>query len=154
MDGNGCLARDETAYLSHRHELVHLAPVVDSAVLQLETWVEDRLIRYWRSFRNVRRPWTPVLGVCLADKEQGRSYDLSADPNVYIYRGQLIRRIAKALLFFMITLLLMMPVVICNLIETISARIIVVMLSTVSYLLILSWLTKSRTMELILAGAT
>ena len=48
----------------------------------------------------------------------------------------------------------MVPIIICNLVSTDSIRIIVVTLSTVSYLLTLSVLTGSRTMELILAGAT
>ncbi|KAL7798569.1 hypothetical protein V8C37DRAFT_368323 [Trichoderma ceciliae] len=136
VEATGCLAREETAYLAHSSDLVSLAPVVDSAALQLETWVEDKLLRYWQGFRS------------------SRFHDLSTDPNVYIYRGPLIRRIVKVLLLFLITLLLMMPVIICNLISTVSVRIVVVMLSTISYLLILSWLTKSRTMELVLAGAT
>lgn len=55
VDGTGCLARDETAYLTCKDELVSLAPAMDSAVLQLETWVEDKLIRYWHGFRRVRR---------------------------------------------------------------------------------------------------
>lgn len=58
------------------------------------------------------------------------------------------------MLLFLITLLLLMPVVICNIINTISVRIVIVMISTVSYLLILSGLTKLRTTELMLAAAT
>lgn len=69
-------------------------------------------------------------------------------------KGRLIQRTAKALLFLVITLLLMLPIIACNLIDAISVRLIVVMLFTITYLLILSWLTKSRTIELILAGAT
>ncbi|KAH8158977.1 hypothetical protein CIB48_g9271 [Xylaria polymorpha] len=51
-------------------------------------------------------------------------------------------------------LLLLTPVVICNIISTISGRIVIVIASTVFYLVILSGLTKSRTMELTVAGAT
>lgn len=79
---------------------------------------------------------------------------MSNDPNVYIHSGQLIQRIAKALLLLLITILLLMPVVVCSIINTTSVRIAIVMVSTISYLLVLSSLTKSRTMELILAGAT
>jgi hypothetical protein len=53
--GTGSLARNETAYLAHLNELVSLTPVVDSAVTQLETWVEGKLIQYWRGFRRVRK---------------------------------------------------------------------------------------------------
>lgn len=136
LDGNGCLAKEESAYLAHCGELVSLAPTRDSAILQLENWVETRLIRLWRNFR------------------KSRFHNMSNDPNVYIHSGQLIQRIAKALLLLLITILLLMPVVVCSIINTTSVRIAIVMVSTISYLLVLSSLTKSRTMELILAGAT
>ena len=66
----------------------------------------------------------------------------------------MIKQTTRALLIFLITFLLLIPVVICNIISTPSIRIIVIMLSTISYLFILSELTKSKTIELILAGAT
>ncbi|KAH6696606.1 hypothetical protein BKA61DRAFT_623295 [Leptodontidium sp. MPI-SDFR-AT-0119] len=136
LDGTGCLAREEAAYLTHHRELVSLAPAGDNAIIQLEAWVEDKLIRFYRGFR------------------KSRFHDISIDANVYIYSGPLTKRAARALLLFLITLLLLMPIVICKSISTISIRIIVITISTVSYLLILSWLTKSRTIELVLAGAT
>lgn len=79
---------------------------------------------------------------------------MSNDPNVYIYPGRLIQRIAKAILLFFITLLLLAPVVICNIIKTPLVRILVVMVSTITYLIVISAFTKSRTIELVLAGAT
>ena len=54
LDGTGCLAREEIAYLTHHRELVSLAPAGDNAVLQLEVWVEDKLIRFYRGFRKVK----------------------------------------------------------------------------------------------------
>jgi hypothetical protein len=54
LDGTGCIAREETAYLTEQRELVSLAPVADSAVMHLEAWVEDKLIRFYRGFRRVR----------------------------------------------------------------------------------------------------
>lgn len=54
VEATGCLAREETGYLTYRSDLASLAPVVDSAVLQLETWVTDKLVQYWQGFRSVR----------------------------------------------------------------------------------------------------
>ena len=54
LDGTGCLAREETEYLTHQRELVSLAPAGDSALLQLEAWIEDNLIRFYRGFRKVQ----------------------------------------------------------------------------------------------------
>ncbi|KAI1376850.1 hypothetical protein F4677DRAFT_76026 [Hypoxylon crocopeplum] len=134
LGGTGSLARDETAYLTHRHELVSLAPTGDAAVSQLETWVEDKLIHF---------------GFL-----QSRLHASSADSNVFCHSGSLIKQLAKSLLLVLITLLLMMPIIICNILTTTTARIVIVMASTITYLLILSGLTRSKTMELILAGAT
>ncbi|KAB8228995.1 uncharacterized protein BDW43DRAFT_303436 [Aspergillus alliaceus] len=136
LDGTGAVARDERAYLTHFQDLVTVAPTGDTAVVRLETWVEDQLIRYYSGFRN------------------GPYHDASNDANVYIYSGSLIRRAAKALLLFMITMLLLAPVILCNITHSVSLRVIIIMAFTISYLLILSILAKSRTMELIIAGAT
>ena len=54
VEATGCLAREETAYLAYHSDLVSLAPVGHNAVLQLETWVEDKLLQYWQDFRNVK----------------------------------------------------------------------------------------------------
>lgn len=54
VNGTGYLAREETAYLTHHHELVSLAPGGDSAIVKLEAWVEDKFIQLWRDFRKVR----------------------------------------------------------------------------------------------------
>ncbi|KAF5021906.1 hypothetical protein F66182_6054 [Fusarium sp. NRRL 66182] len=132
----GSLAREETEYLLHKHELISLAPATDSAVKQLEAWVEAKLTKYWHGFRT------------------NRSNNRSKRENVYIFKGRLIQRTAKALLFSIIAILLLMPVIACNLVSNTSVRIVVVIVFTIVYLLILSCLTKSRTMELILAGAT
>lgn len=54
LDGTGCLAREERKYLTHHRELVSLAPAGDSAIVQLEAWVETKFIRLWRDFRKAR----------------------------------------------------------------------------------------------------
>jgi hypothetical protein len=54
LDNTGYLAREERAYLAHHRDLVSLAPMGDSAIVQLEAWVEDKFIRLWRDFRKVR----------------------------------------------------------------------------------------------------
>ncbi len=51
--GTGSMAREETAYLSHHEELISVVPAGDNAVLQLETWVEDKLIRYFKRSKDV-----------------------------------------------------------------------------------------------------
>lgn len=136
LEGTACLAREETAYLAHDKELVTLAPTGDSALTQLEAWAGDKLVQFFR------------------DDRESLFNDFSTDPNVYIYDSPMIRQTAKAILLSLVTLLLVMPVVICNVTSKIWTRMIIVTVSTVIYLLILSSLTRSRSIELILAGAT
>ncbi|KAH7304139.1 hypothetical protein B0I35DRAFT_363654, partial [Stachybotrys elegans] len=137
VDNTGCVARDESKYLQHKGDLVSLATTTDNALDQIESWVENKLTDYSRSFRN-----------------KPRGHATSLDPSVYHFTGHIIKRIATTVLLCIITLLLLMPVVICNLVETMFIRIIIVILSTIVYLITISLLTRSRTIELMVAGAT
>jgi hypothetical protein len=57
-------------------------------------------------------------------------------------------------LIFLVTTLLLIPIVVCNVVHGFAMRISVVMLSTVVYLLVLSGLTRVKTTELVVAGTT
>ncbi|KAH6892190.1 hypothetical protein B0T10DRAFT_287825 [Thelonectria olida] len=136
LGNNRSLAREETAYLSHSNELFAVSLTKDSAMLRFESWVEDNLIRLSRRWRS------------------SNFHVVSTDMDVFIYSGPWIKRIAKGLMLFLTTLLLLMPIVICNVVKSTTSRIVVVMISTISYLLVLSGLTQSKTIELIVAGTT
>jgi hypothetical protein len=123
-------------------------------MLRFESWVEDNLIRLSRRWHSVREH---VNGLHTGEKlthHQNNFHVVSTDMDVFIYSGPWIKRIAKGLLLFLVTLLLLMPIVICNVIKSTASRIVVVMISTISYLLVLSGLTRSKTIELIVAGTT
>ncbi|KAI1127945.1 hypothetical protein F5Y10DRAFT_292493 [Nemania abortiva] len=51
LHNTGCLAREETAYLTHHEELVSLAPPGDNAMVRLEAWVEGKIMLLWPSFQ-------------------------------------------------------------------------------------------------------
>ncbi|KAK3374336.1 hypothetical protein B0T24DRAFT_720848 [Lasiosphaeria ovina] len=104
----------------------------------LKEWVEDRLIQFYGRFRAIKDP----------------GFEISSNPHVYIYSGGMIRRIAMGLLLLLITSLILTPVVVCDLVDDMPARITIITASILCYLTVLSRLTKSRTIELILAGAT
>ena len=53
VNGNACLAREETAYLTRCKDLLCVASSNDSAVTRLEAWVEDNLICFYRGLREV-----------------------------------------------------------------------------------------------------
>ncbi|EMT67868.1 hypothetical protein FOC4_g10000677, partial [Fusarium odoratissimum] len=126
VDGNGCLAGNETSYLEHDRDLVSLVPTLDNAVKRFESWIEERLSNRY----------------------------VSSDPNVHIYNGPFVSRVAKGLLICLVTLLLLLPIVVCNVVSTAAVRIFIVMLSTIVYLLVLSGLTRAKTTELVVAGTT
>ena len=52
-----------------------------------------------------------------------------------------------------VSVLLLTPVVICNVLDTTSGRIVIVIALKISYLFVLSNLIKSKTIELTLTGA-
>lgn len=53
LRGNACMTRDETAYLTRGNDLMSMSSSNDTAMKHLETWVEDRLIEFYRNFRQV-----------------------------------------------------------------------------------------------------
>ena len=79
---------------------------------------------------------------------------MSTDPDVYLYRGSLITGTAKALMLFLIRLLLLTPVAVCIAIDDVKVRISVIVVSIVIFSLILSRLIDAKLKELVLAGAT
>ncbi|QPC76221.1 hypothetical protein HYE68_006973 [Fusarium pseudograminearum] len=140
VDGNRTIARDETTYLSEEKDLISLAPRLDNATARFEDWIEELAARFL-SPSNLVRPG--ILG-----------RDVSSDPYVHIYSGPYIKRAAKTLLIGLATALLLLPIVICNLVTDLSMRLMIVILSTVVYLIVLSGLTRIKTIELIVAGTT
>ncbi|KAK3295117.1 uncharacterized protein B0H64DRAFT_394294 [Chaetomium fimeti] len=136
LDQTGCLTREETAYLDQPSDLITLASPTDSALKRLEDWVEDRLVRHYKRFR------------------VGLGHDISTNPTVYVPSGPFINNIARALMLCLITFLLLAPVIVCILVKSFAARVVVIAVSTALYLTVLSLLTRSRMLELILAGAT
>jgi hypothetical protein len=47
VDGNRCMARDETSYLSDEKDLFSLSPTLDSAATRFEDWIEDRVAQFF-----------------------------------------------------------------------------------------------------------
>lgn len=85
---------------------------------------------------------------------QDPSHDISRDSNVYIFSGSLIGRITRTLILSIIIFLLLAPVLVCNALTSTMSRIITIVISTIVFLSTLSSLTRARTVETFLAGAT
>ncbi|KAI0538636.1 hypothetical protein GGR58DRAFT_467466 [Xylaria digitata] len=154
LDGTSSVNRQETEYLHHQEDLVSLTGPGDRATSQLEVWIEDKLIDYYPRFRMVIIPRTTNPRCSILTNHQMPSHNFSTDANVFIYSGSLIKRTVKVILLLLISFLLLLPVSICTTTTSMVARLFIIILSTALYIIILSALTKARTFELILAGAT
>jgi hypothetical protein len=54
----------------------------------------------------------------------------------------------------LVIVLLFTPVIICNFVDNLTARLVVIITATTGFIAALSGLTKARTVELVVAGAT
>ena len=61
VDGNGCIARDETEYLARTGDIVSVACPDDSAVMWLGLLAEDGRVYFRECFGQVRNPHSASL---------------------------------------------------------------------------------------------
>lgn len=135
VNGNACLARDETAYLTHCNELISVTSSGDGTPKRLEAWIEDKLVYLRRVFRKGPR-------------------DISRDPNVYLFSGSFVAKAARALIASFLIFFLLAPAIICNSINGLAHRTIVVVVATILLVAALSCLIKAKVLEMFVAGTT
>ncbi|KAL2011080.1 hypothetical protein VTN00DRAFT_3798 [Thermoascus crustaceus] len=135
INGNACIAREETEFLENDHDLLTLATPEDSTLKDIEDWVEHRLIQY--------------CGGLYKD----RCNYLSKDSNVYIPSGSLTVQLARALLGLLVVILLLVPVLACNSLDSGVSRLIVITVSTTAFIAVMSGITRAKSVELFVAGA-
>ncbi|KAK2037005.1 hypothetical protein LZ31DRAFT_589165 [Colletotrichum somersetense] len=148
------------SFTNQTHRTLSLSAAAPRDVLSLQNWVEDSscLSRNETAYLEESADLATMAfskdGAI--EKLEGWSplHDVSNDENVYIYSGSLVKQSARVLMLCLITSLILIPVVICIAVDSVVARVFVIIISTASYLSILSRLTNSKMMELILAGAT
>jgi len=61
VDGNGCIAREETAYLARAEDLLSVISPDDNAVMWLRALVEDSRVYFRERFGQVRNPRFALL---------------------------------------------------------------------------------------------
>ncbi|KAM7210104.1 hypothetical protein V8F06_014513 [Rhypophila decipiens] len=137
IKGNGCIARDEWKYLYQDLDLATYATHNDNVLAWLEPLVEDCLAL---SRRRLPKGTTNNL--------------ISRDRHVHIFSKPAISLISRMVIIPLVVMLLLAPVIICNSINGQSARLAVIVISTSCFITALSTLTKARTVELVIAGAT
>ncbi|MCJ1236843.1 hypothetical protein MMC14_004825 [Varicellaria rhodocarpa] len=136
VEGNASLARDETAYLERDTDLMSVVGVEDNALSRLLALLEHFLVRNFKRFR------------------KNASFSLSRDPNVYIFSGSALKRITRSLIASLVVFILLVPVIVLNAIDGVAIRMVVIVISSAFLITMLSILTKAKTGEVFMAGAT
>ncbi|KAK6533669.1 hypothetical protein TWF694_002602 [Orbilia ellipsospora] len=131
-NANACIAREETEFLSQRDDLLCLSAPKDGFLSWLERSVSERLLAFIKKSRS----------------------NISRDEDVYIYSQSATNIVARALLTPLIVIILLAPVITCNFISNVNARLAVVVSATGVFLTVLSLLTKGKMLDLVVAGAT
>ncbi|KAI0804904.1 hypothetical protein GGR55DRAFT_657707 [Xylaria sp. FL0064] len=154
INGNGCVARDEAAYLGCTEELVSVTETDDTVMSWLETLVEDCLIRTRGYFRRVGTYLQSCVRDRVAHSLQQDHFAVSRDPNVHIPTRSSIARLARMLMTPVIIMLLLAPVLICSMLISLAAQIGTIVVATTIFVAVVSSSTKAKAIELVVAGAT
>ncbi|KAH6610682.1 hypothetical protein Trco_000702 [Trichoderma cornu-damae] len=128
LANNGALARDEAEYLNRRRDLFSLFG---------NSTLSERL--------------AAAVGKYLATET------ITNDKNVVILPSWVMRVMKgamKILVAPIISILLLTPVIICNFVDGLTNRVIIVVLSTTAFIAALSCLTRVKAVDLVVAGAT
>src|SRR5690606_9427987 len=90
LEGNGCLSREESAYLQEPYDLLTVAAPEDGALSWLVAVIEGLQARFRRHFVKVRgasASWRLLQvrsRMCWTNAFQGPLLGISRDPNVHI----------------------------------------------------------------------
>jgi hypothetical protein len=80
--------------------------------------------------------------------------DLSNDPDVYIFSSPLLKRITRAMIAWVVVLILLLPVVVINAVEKPAVRISIITTASAAVIMLLAMMTNIKTSEMFLSGAT
>ncbi|KAL6922447.1 hypothetical protein FSST1_006473 [Fusarium sambucinum] len=143
INGVGCIARKEIAYLHHAEDLICLNNTGDVASSWVELMVEQGRRLYHKHWvHNATTDCPPSFPL------------ISRDPRVHVFPIASTRKVARMLMALLITSLLLSPVIICNAVQSLSARLVIIVFAASIFVSLLAGLTKANTVELVVAGAT
>jgi hypothetical protein len=85
---------------------------------------------------------------------QRPQFDLSRDPNVLIFSSTLLKRITRGLIAWVVVLVLLVPVIAISAVERIAIRMGIIVVASAVVIMMLALMTKIKTWEMFLGGAT
>jgi hypothetical protein len=90
----------------------------------------------------------------LAYLPQRPQFDLSRDPNVLIFSSTLLKRITRGLIAWVVVLVLLVPVIAISAVERVAIRMGIIVVASAVAIMMLALMTKIKTWEMFLGGAT
>ena len=134
-------------------DLLCISPVHDSASYGIEAWIEGKLVRFCRLFNTVGS--RPACGWTSTDlTNQDISRNVSTDGSVYMFPRSLIRRLTRVSVALLTLSFLLIPVIVCNIVEGHSVRMAIVVLSVAGFVIVLSATVRVKAIEILVAGTT
>jgi hypothetical protein len=143
LDGTGSIAVEESAFLSHPHDLANLIGALDNAATSIESLIERAAFRLSSPIRKLT-----FLPEAL---KPGRG-DLTQDPNIF-FAGPRLRAFGRAVTSWVAAAILLAPVIVLFCIQDALWRLITIIVAVLFFLSALSTWTKARTIEIVTAGA-
>ncbi|KAK0508899.1 hypothetical protein JMJ35_008270 [Cladonia borealis] len=132
---SGDLARGETAYLEDEKDLFYVTGARNNELRQLQPVMEGL-----------------TRGLC---RVFGKSTcEASRDPSIYIPSVSLMTGLARALIAWIVGLLLVVPITVVNVLESFALRLIVIEIFSAVLIIAMSMFTKAKVAELFICGAT
>ncbi|OCL13958.1 hypothetical protein AOQ84DRAFT_359331 [Glonium stellatum] len=81
-------------------------------------------------------------------------FNISRDPNVHISTSPVLRKAAYGIIALLAMILLLLPIVICNATTNAPARMSIVAVAAIFFVVTLCGLTRAKSIEIFVAGAT
>ncbi|GFG20206.1 hypothetical protein IFM5058_10512 [Aspergillus udagawae] len=133
--GTGCISREDTEYLVQIDDLLTLEPTDDEIILNLEKWVEDQFIELCGGIYRVSQAGWFTIRTLLLTKVSAK-------------------RLARGILSSLITILLLLPLLACNFLHSVTVRVVIVAVAIVAFIATISGVAKARSVEVFVASAT
>lgn len=181
IEGKACIAREETAYLNYTHDLMRAVNLQDNCIGRLEPVLERIVISMYKllgkvKFTNLFSMSNTIVSmyglvirfktsqICSQARTRAAMTDYpvpqrpsmasSRDKDIYALPTSHLNRAARSLVAWLIVLLLLAPVAIISAIHSGGLRMLVVVIASAFFITVLSALTRAKTGEMFVAGAT
>lgn len=136
LEYTGCVARDETEFLTTGKDLISPIRAEDSALTPFQELIEDLAINI--------RPLRRLL----------RFSNESRDSDIHILSAATIEPFARFVAAGLVITLLLVPIVVVNSLTSMTAKTIAIIISCAVFVLCLPGLTSANIKETVLAGTT